>query len=549
MRTINSRAFSLLLIFLFSAFLPAQNDFKLTAKRFDSRFQDDVGVVIVPTNDDGIVLAGIYEYETGVEDDLLLMRLNAAGELVWAKNWSGQGRFRPVSLLATNDDHFVLFGTYGDQILLAKIDADGEPDWFRLIDDQEEEGYLFPIGLFRTGTRYTAVFTFDLFENGLIRESNILLQQFDLLGQLEDGVHLRHPGDIVFDVNDAAAGAGSTLGIVGRLWNGAETRIDGFYLTLTDNTVEGFVTFPSPEDDEMLLLARDHEGSGFFVSGYLNVENNMGFLEQRPVVVRMSKEGLHDWARFVPSPVRQLTHTPSGDLYVLDYLQDEVGVNTGDDIVLTRANKDGNPADNMVIDYSQGITQNEWVNHLTFQGDNQVLMVGRSYPGFMNEDGFVEITRLSPNSGCADLHQTEVASWTHVPNFTKGVADLENAPLPSWTMTLVAHDQEIVVADLSISLLAFCNQPTGVGYLADLGWQLEIAPNPVSDQLQVTVNAPAGVADGVLQIRNVAGQLVWQGPMMPYGTTTVDAARLPAGYYFMTFRNDRGTLSLPFVRQ
>lgn len=550
-----------LILFMWSVSpLYAQNDFKLTAKRMGNFTLDDVGEAIVPTLDGGLIMAGIFDYDTGTENDLMLVRLDAAGNQVWAKTWLGEAAIDPLQMVATNHDHFVLLGTYGDQILLTEIDEDGNPAWFRLLDEAQDNTFASPVGLFRSGDHYTAVFNYDIFSpSNLVQESNVVLQQFDLNGELENGAQFRHPDDIVFNVHAAAVESDGTIGMVGRLWNGNENRIDGFYLTVeSTNSIAASVVFPNLEDDELQRITTDEDGLGFFVAGYRLEENSMGFQEQHSIVARIGKWGAVSWAKqppflqadYVSPGVEQLAHTPSGDLYVLDYENDAVGVNTGDDIRIIRATTQGNPVEQMYIDYSQGVTQNEWVNQITTQGDNQILMVGRSFPGFMNEPAFAEITQLSASSSCADLQSTDVENWPNVQDLVTDDLALERPAPPSWSETIITAPEEfITVTDINLDLIAFCNRITSTGSLAELGWQLELAPNPVSDLLQVTLSGPHQNIKGSLFIHNSTGQLVWQDQTLHTGRRPVSLRQLPPGYYWLTYRNPQGAITTPFVKQ
>lgn len=542
----------LILLFCSAASLNAQNDFKLTAKRAGNLGLDDVGEAIVPTLDGGLVMAATFEFTTGDEDDLMLIRLDAAGNLVWAKTWLGGVDIDPLQMVATSNDHFVLLGTYGNQILLAEIDENGDPAWFRLLDEAQENTFASPVGLFGTGNTYTAVFNYDIFSpSNLVQESNVVVQKFDLDGTLGQALHFRHPDDITFQVHAAAAKVNGTIGMVGRLWNGNDNRIDGFYLTINDSDVQAGTIFPNPGDDEMFHIATDMGGQDFFISGYVLREDEMGFSQQRPVVARLdAQQGAIRWSKHPPFEVQQLAHTSSDELYILGYESDAVGENTGDDMHLVRASSTGNPIDQMWVDYSQGITQDEWVNQMTVQGDAQILMVGRSFPGFMNETSFAEITRLSPVSACSDLHNSNPGQWSSVQNLVTADLMLEKPSPPSWTETILDPPTDfITVTDINLDLLSFCNRPTSTGSLADLGWQLELAPNPVRDRLTITLTGPNELISGHLLIRNATGQLVWQDPTVRTGNRSVNLQQLPPGYYWFTYQNRQGSITAPFVKQ
>jgi hypothetical protein len=99
---------------------------------------DEDGLAIATTSDGGFIIAGTLTTTTGVVNgnrgnggkDLWLIRLDAAGRMLWNKNYGGSGDEVPSMILTAPEGGFIICGSSTvanlKSIFLMKIDQNGE---------------------------------------------------------------------------------------------------------------------------------------------------------------------------------------------------------------------------------------------------------------------------------------------------------------------------------------------------------------------------------------------------------------------------------------
>ena len=99
---------------------------------------DDLGQSIQETRDGGYVLTGYtYSYGSG-ENDVLVMKLNQTGEAQWTKVYGGSADDYGLSIQETSDGGYVLIGqtySYGagnSDVLVMKLNQAGESQWTKI---------------------------------------------------------------------------------------------------------------------------------------------------------------------------------------------------------------------------------------------------------------------------------------------------------------------------------------------------------------------------------------------------------------------------------
>jgi len=107
---------------------------------------DTVAQDVRPTPDGGYIVAG-YRYSTGPGlTDALLLRLDAAGNIVWQKTYGGINHDAANSVLATSDGGFVVAGYTEfpalDHAWVFKVDASGDLLWQRTYAGGTDERLL-----------------------------------------------------------------------------------------------------------------------------------------------------------------------------------------------------------------------------------------------------------------------------------------------------------------------------------------------------------------------------------------------------------------------
>jgi hypothetical protein len=116
------------------------------ARRFGG-LAADAASGIVSTYDGGVIVAG-YTHSFGTSADILVFRLNSAGDTVWGRTFGGTGTDIAYSLAGTNDGGCVVvgyttsFSSTGD-ILVIKIGPTGNLEWAKTYDvsGSSESGY------------------------------------------------------------------------------------------------------------------------------------------------------------------------------------------------------------------------------------------------------------------------------------------------------------------------------------------------------------------------------------------------------------------------
>lgn len=92
---------------------------------------------VINTADGGFAFCGYTSSVTGISDDVLIMKLNSNGQLVWFKTWGGSGKDRAQDIIELSNGSFAIAGyttsppaQYYDAFLY-KVDANGDSLWLK----------------------------------------------------------------------------------------------------------------------------------------------------------------------------------------------------------------------------------------------------------------------------------------------------------------------------------------------------------------------------------------------------------------------------------
>jgi len=108
----------------------------LWAKTFGGS-SDDFGYSVIEASDGSFLVAGSTETYGAGNHDALLLKMNADGTLLWAKTFGGIDHDRSSDLVETSDGSIFLagytksYGAGGDDLCLIKTDGDGNILWAR----------------------------------------------------------------------------------------------------------------------------------------------------------------------------------------------------------------------------------------------------------------------------------------------------------------------------------------------------------------------------------------------------------------------------------
>lgn len=101
---------------------------------------EDVGKALAEANNGvGYLIAGYTTSPSNGARDVLLVRTNAQGGVVWQRNYGGPGDEEANFVAATNDGGFIVvgktnsFGNGGSDIYILKVDAAGNEQWSRTL--------------------------------------------------------------------------------------------------------------------------------------------------------------------------------------------------------------------------------------------------------------------------------------------------------------------------------------------------------------------------------------------------------------------------------
>jgi hypothetical protein len=87
------------------------------------------------TSDGGYIVAGVTDYFSAVIGDILLIKTDANGNVIWAKTYGGTSTDSASSVQQTSDGGYIVagytssFGAGGTDIFLIKTDASGNLQW------------------------------------------------------------------------------------------------------------------------------------------------------------------------------------------------------------------------------------------------------------------------------------------------------------------------------------------------------------------------------------------------------------------------------------
>ncbi len=101
--------------------------------------EDEMGYSVVATPDGGCIAAGTTQSFGAGSDDVYLIRLNSSGDIVWTRAYGDRGRDIANYIISSFDGNYIIAGsTYSyagadKDILLMKIDIDGNLIWAKSI--------------------------------------------------------------------------------------------------------------------------------------------------------------------------------------------------------------------------------------------------------------------------------------------------------------------------------------------------------------------------------------------------------------------------------
>jgi hypothetical protein len=298
----------------------------------------DRGIHIHQTRDDGYAVTGYTENTADESEDLLLVRLDPNGEVLWSRTYGGAGTDNGWSVTETEDGGFAVAGFTDSQgaggmdVWLLRTDSEGNLLWDRTFGGEWAD-YGWSIHATPDGGFIIAGQT-DSFE---ALSTDAYLVRTDENGELLWSRFYGGPGiDRVFSV-DLTEGGGY---IVGGITDGAGGR--DAYLFLTDETGEPLWerAFGGENADVGHTVEQTADG-GFIVYGYTE---SFGAQREDVYLVKTDIDGEVEWERVFgeSGDDRILTgaQTPDGGFVLVGFTQSETA--GGLDVLIILTDPEGN---------------------------------------------------------------------------------------------------------------------------------------------------------------------------------------------------------------
>ncbi len=227
----------------------------------------DYATAIQETQDGGYILAGsTNSFGTG-DQDILLVRMDAQGDVIWSSTFGGPAYERAEGVLIGPEGDIIVFGTtdsYGagsGDLYLVKADVNGEEIWSRTYGGTEDE-MAGSVERTRDGG-FILVGTTRSFGSG---KKDIYVVRINSSGdQIWDNHYGGEAHDVAYGIKETTDGGyvvvGATEGTDSGTWDVCLIRIDAQGETLWHRTWDdgGY------EVGYSVIEAAD---LGFFVSGY-----------------------------------------------------------------------------------------------------------------------------------------------------------------------------------------------------------------------------------------------------------------------------------------
>ena len=253
--------------------------------------QNDGIESVQQTTDGGYIIAGNTVNQSN--DDFRLIKTDVNGDVVWDTTYGGSGQDFAYSIQQTADGGFIVAGlsigswTSSADVLLLKIESNGNQDWMRLIDINEagfsDEGNSVKQtsdgGYVITG-RTSAYGSVDIFliktdSEGIVEWEN----HFDSGGS--EGAY-----SVIEDIEGGYVITGYTNGVLGSGWNDV-------WLIKTDHNgqEEWNQTFGGSRDEEGQSIQQTSDG-GYVIAGRTE---SFGGNESDVWLIKTDHNGQEEW--------------------------------------------------------------------------------------------------------------------------------------------------------------------------------------------------------------------------------------------------------------
>jgi len=272
-----------------------------------------MGEYVIRTSGGGVLVAG-KSYQG--RSDILLIRVDSGGNILWQKTYGDVGDERPAGLVATGDGGFVIAGTQGPRmygnVYLFKVDGKGralwQKRWGKKYTDEVAEGMA------RTKDGTLALIVAIKYWPTLVRftADGRMLSRWRLTTGLPDEKRL-----FMGEIRSLTDGSLIVCGTVERV--GARFQ-DAFLMKLDGEGNRIWVRTYGGEGKERVRTVRAVPGGGFLLAGFKGFS---GSGAQDMWLVRTDERGNKVWEKTLKNPDDEkgtaIVALPDGEALVLGY--------------------------------------------------------------------------------------------------------------------------------------------------------------------------------------------------------------------------------------
>jgi uncharacterized delta-60 repeat protein len=226
---------------------------------------DDIANSIIQSNDGGYVVAGMYSFGER-HSNFYVVKLDSAGNIVWAKTIGGSGYDEANSIIQSSDGGYIVagytssFGSGGD-IFVVKLDSSGSVQWTKAIGgsygylansiiQSSDGGYVVAGSTWSFGAGYSDFYVVKLDSGGNVQWTKTIGGSYE---------------DIAYSIIQSSDGGYVFAGYTSSF--GAGSR-DIFVVKLdSSGNVQWTKTIGGSYDDEAGSIIQSSDG-GYVVAGY-----------------------------------------------------------------------------------------------------------------------------------------------------------------------------------------------------------------------------------------------------------------------------------------
>ncbi|MCX7862437.1 MAG: immunoglobulin domain-containing protein [Bacteroidales bacterium] len=369
---------------------------------------DDLGNKIITTSDNGFLIVG-QSNSFSNNNDIFIIKLNQNFLVQWKKTLGTILSDIGYAVIENSNKEFIIagitnFNTAGiEDVLLLKIDSIGNLIWAKSVGGTNTEAYagiVFNHIIKTNDNNYAYISVTQSYGSGLYDAYFI---QFDDNGNILSSKAIgRGYYEYLYSFVQTST---NDFYFSGNAWILGSGQQDDIYLVKTDNSANLIwskkINGPQREIGFKIITTTDN---GFAVTGYTT---SFGSGDRDIFLLKLTSSGTVDWIKSYGlnniEEARDIVQTPDGGYAILGFTK-SVG-NGGEDILLIKTSSIGN------LEWAKCIGKNNDERGVSMViKNNEVVVLGNSNSYYNNYDIILAKFDLSGNSCCANCVSLNVAN-------------------------------------------------------------------------------------------------------------------------------------------